>query len=88
MPCFLPCFLVVFFGWPLGLLVSLGHAMIARRFPRVVQAARRLGEIPGNWDLFRGFFAGTSPNSNMEGPKMMVWRRWTPLKYGHFWYLC
>ena len=24
-----------------------------RQRPRVVQAARRLGEIPGNWDLFR-----------------------------------
>ena len=20
-------------------------------------------------------------------PKMMVWKRWTPLKYDHFWYL-
>lgn len=26
-----------------------------RQRPRVVQAARRLGEIPGNWDLFRSF---------------------------------
>ena len=21
-------------------------------------------------------------------PKMMVWKRWTPLKCSHFWYLC
>lgn len=56
----MPCFLHVFLGGREGLCG-------VRQRPRVVQVARRLGEIPGNWDLTfkKGlciFFAGRVQN--------------------------
>ena len=38
------------------------------------------------------FFSGFLPSSVHARkltwiPKMMVWKRWTPLKYGHVWYV-
>ena len=30
----------------------------------------------------------TVPKTNMEGPKMMVWKRLIPFKNGNFWYPC
>ena len=29
-----------------------------------------------------------SPKTNGWRPKLMVWKRWIPLKYGHLWHLC
>ena len=34
------------------------------------------------------FMYCTSPKASGWIPKIMAWKRWTPLKYGHSWYLC
>ena len=61
----MPCFFYMFFFWGggLGRCVTWDGFMLfywsfahVRQRPRVVQAARRLGEIPGNWDLFRWYY--------------------------------
>ena len=33
-------------------------------------------------------FTLTSPKTKGWIPKKMLWKRWTPLKHCHFWYLC
>ena len=38
------------------------------------------------WEFLR--LCCPPPKTNGWRPKLMVWKRWIPLKYGHLWHLC
>ena len=42
------------------------------------------GSVTNFWDSFNNFFPR---KFNIGYQKLMLWKRWTPFKYGHFWYL-
>ena len=56
---------------------------------RKAETNAHLGKEKGNTSTqtlnFQPDTLNTSPNTNGWIPKM-VWKRWTPLDYGHFWY--